>query len=43
MIRVTTTRNSMTCTSRALERFVNDVFVCFTSTEKAACNSVVTK
>ena len=45
MIRVTTTHNIMACTSRALERFVDDVFVffCFTSTEKAACNSVVTK
>ena len=29
MIRVTTTHNIMTCTSRALERFVDDVFVFF--------------
>ena len=43
MIRVTTTHNNMTCTSRALERFVDDAFVCFMGTEKAACNSVVTK
>ena len=29
MIRVTTTHNIMTCTSRALKRFVDDVFVFF--------------